>query len=84
MLLVFAVHFLVFAALWWRRRRLALALAAGAFLLLVVALIIRLKLPDSYIFGIHSYWFARVPAWGLGIGGIIWSRRQRRKERPTP
>lgn len=79
MLAVFAVHFLVFTGLWWRRRRLPLALAAGAFLLLEVALLIRLRLPESYILGIHSYWFARIPAWGLAISGIICSRRQRRK-----
>ncbi len=80
MLFVFAIHFLVFAWVAIKRRRLSSALAAGAFFLLFLAIEVRLWLPESYLLGIHSYWYLRIPAWGLALAGLTLGWRQRRKK----
>ncbi|MEA1923345.1 MAG: hypothetical protein U9N63_11900 [Pseudomonadota bacterium] len=80
MLLVFAVHFLVFTWLAVKRRRLSSAFAAGAFFLLFLAIGVRLRLPESCLLGIRAYWFLRIPAWGLALAGISlgWHQRKRK------
>ena len=80
MLYVFAIHFLVFTWLAVKRKRLASALAAGAFFLLFLAIGVRLRLPESYLMGIHSYWFLRIPAWGLAVAGLSLGWRQRKNK----
>ena len=81
MLFVFAIHFLVFTWLVIKHKRIASALAAGAFFLLFLAIGIRLWLPESYLLGIHSYWFLRIPAWGLALAGLSLSWRERKQEK---
>lgn len=81
MLFVFAIHFLVFAWLAIKRKRLASALAATAFLLLFLAIEVRLWLPESYLLGIHSYWFLRIPAWILALAGLSLGWRQRKRDK---
>jgi len=83
MLVVFALHCLVFTILALKRRRLASALAAGAFLLLFLAISVRLWLPESEILGIKASWFLRIPAWVLAIAGIAIGWRQRRRKRAS-
>ena len=80
MLFVFALHFLVFTWLAVKRKRLSSALAAGAFFLLFLAIGVRLRLPESYFLGIHSYWFLRIPAWGLALAGLSLGWRQRKNK----
>ena len=81
MLVVFAVHCLVFTILALKRRRLASGLAAGAFILLFLAISVRLWLPESQIMGIKSSWYLRIPAWCLAIAGLTigWKQRRRKK-----
>lgn len=81
MLVVFALHCLVFTILALKRRRLASALAAGAFFLLFLAISVRLWLPESQIMGIKASWYLRIPAWGLAIAGLTVGWRQRRREK---
>ena len=81
MLVVFALHCLVFTVLAMKRRRLASGLAAGAFSLLFLAISVRLWLPESQIMGIKASWYLRIPAWGLAIAGLTIGWRQRRKKR---
>ncbi|MCD6431040.1 MAG: hypothetical protein J7L57_07470 [Deltaproteobacteria bacterium] len=80
MLFVFAIHFLLFAWLAVKRKQPSSALAAGTFFLLFFAIEIRLWQPESYLLGIHSYWFLRIPAWGLALAGISLGWRQRRRK----
>ncbi len=80
MLFVFAIHFLVFTWLALKQKRLSSALAAGAFFLLFLAIEVRLWLPESYLLGVHSYWYLRIPAWILALAGLSLGWRQRREK----
>jgi len=80
MLFVFAVHFLGFAWLAARRRRLTSTLAASTFFLLFLAITIRLWRPESHLLGIRTYWYLRIPAWGMALASLTLSWRQHRRK----
>ena len=72
LLVVFAVHLILFARLAFRRRQGYYIAVAFTFALLVVAFSLRLGWPEILVGELELYWLFRWAAWASAAVSISW------------
>ncbi len=78
LLVVFAVHLLLFGRAWWRNRTLRLAVTTATFGLLVTSFSLRLAAPELAVGGVAVWWLPRVAGWVGAVASVtLWLRERR-------
>ncbi|GAB4196928.1 MAG: hypothetical protein Tsb002_30640 [Wenzhouxiangellaceae bacterium] len=77
LLLIFAIHCVLFGRLYVKRREGYYLAATITFLLLVLTYSARLLLPGFEIYGYTLFWLLRIAAWGSALVSISWMIKRR-------
>ena len=84
LIVLFSIHLLAFALLWWRRRERHLLWLVLTFTLLVSSCVVTLVAPTIMLGTLTLDWVLRIAAWSasaLALVGIIKRSRAKRRTR---